>query len=145
MVTGVDLIKAQIEIAAGQRVTSIKYKPHGHAIECRINAEDIAHDFRPTPGRVQSLHLPGGFGVRVDTHIYDGYEIPSYYDSLVAKLIVHGRDRVEALDKMIMALDEFIVEGIPTTIPFHQKLFHEEEFRKGKFDTSFLTRFSFKD
>jgi acetyl-CoA carboxylase biotin carboxylase subunit len=145
MVTGVDLIKAQIEIAAGQRVTSIKYKPHGHAIECRINAEDIAHDFRPTPGRVQSLHLPGGFGVRVDTHIYDGYEIPSYYDSLVAKLIVHGRDRVEALDKMLMALDEFIVEGIPTTIPFHQKLFHEEEFRKGKFDTSFLTRFSFKD
>ena len=145
MVTGVDLIKAQIEIAAGQKVSSIKYKAHGHAIECRINAEDIKHDFRPTPGRIQSLHLPGGFGVRVDTHIYDGYEIPPYYDSLVAKLIVHGRDRVEALDKMIMALDEFIVEGIPTTIPFHQKLFREPEFREGKFDTSYLTRFSFKD
>lgn len=145
MVTGVDLIKAQIEIAAGQRVTSIKFKQHGHAIECRINAEDIAHDFRPTPGRIQSLHLPGGFGVRVDTHIYDGYEIPSYYDSLVAKLIVHGRDRVEALNKMAMALDEFIIEGIPTTIPFHQKLLQEDEFRKGNFDTSFLTRFSFKD
>jgi len=145
MVTGVDLIKAQIGIAAGQRVSSIKFKQHGHAIECRINAEDIAHDFRPTPGRIQSLHLPGGFGVRVDTHIYDGYEIPSYYDSLVAKLIVHGRDREEALNKMATALDEFIVEGIPTTIPFHQKLLHEEEFRKGKFDTSFLTRFSFKD
>ncbi len=145
MVTGVDLIKAQVEVGAGQRVSSIKFKQHGHAIECRINAEDIAHDFRPTPGRIQSLHLPGGFGVRVDTHIYDGYEIPSYYDSLVAKLIVHGRDRTEALDKMVIALDEFIIEGIPTTIPFHQKLLREEEFRKGKFDTSFLTRFSFKD
>ena len=103
------------------------------------------HDFRPTPGRIHSLHLPGGFGVRVDTHIYNGYEIPSYYDSLVAKLIVHGRDRSEALNKMIMALDEFIIEGIPTTIPFHQKLLHEDDFREGKFDTSFLTRFSFKD
>lgn len=144
-VFGVDLLKMQIEVAAGARLRKSRSKPQWHAIECRINAEDPHHDFRPSPGKLTSLHLPGGFGVRVDTHAYVGYEIPPYYDSLVAKLIVKGKTREEAIDKMIVSLDEFIIEGIKTTIPFHKKLMQSERFRNGQFDTKFIESFDFKD
>ncbi len=144
-VYGVDLVKMQIEVAAGQRLKKTKPKPQWHAIECRINAEDPDYDFRPSPGKITTLHFPGGIGVRVDTHAYDGYEIPPYYDSLVAKLIVRSRTREEAIDKMYLALDEFVVEGIKTTIPFHKKLMRDEKFRSGKFDTKFVETFDFKE
>lgn len=144
-VMGVDLLKAQIEVAAGERLKKFKPKPQGHAIECRINAEDPAHDFRPSPGKIQSFHLPGGHGVRVDTHAYAGYEIPPYYDSLVAKLIVKGDTRREAIDKMYYALDEFIIEGIQTTIPFHKRLMKSEQFRSGQYDTKFIESFDLTD
>jgi acetyl-CoA carboxylase biotin carboxylase subunit len=144
-VYGVDLVKMQIEVAAGERLKKAKPKPQWHAIECRINAEDPDHDFRPSPGKISTLHFPGGIGVRVDTHAYDGYEIPPYYDSLVAKLIVRSRTREEAIDKMYLALDEFVVEGIKTTIPFHKKLMKNEKFRSGKFDTKFVETFDFKE
>ncbi|HWP81416.1 MAG TPA: acetyl-CoA carboxylase biotin carboxylase subunit [Bacteroidota bacterium] len=144
-VYGIDLVKMQIEVAQGKRIKRGVLKPQWHAIECRINAEDPAHNFRPSPGRVNTFHFPGGFGVRVDTHAYDGYEIPPYYDSLVAKLIVKSRTREEAVEKMYYALDEFVIEGIKTTIPFHQKLMRDERFRSGKFDTKFLESFNFAD
>ncbi|MEK6756748.1 MAG: acetyl-CoA carboxylase biotin carboxylase subunit [Bacteroidota bacterium] len=144
-VMGVDLVKAQIEVAAGERLKKAKPKPQWHAIECRINAEDPNHDFRPSPGKILSFHMPGGFGVRVDTHAYAGYEIPPYYDSLVAKLIVKGKTREEAIDKMYHTLDEFIIEGIRTTIPFHKKLMRNDQFRRGHFDTTFVENFDFKD
>jgi len=144
-VMGVDLVKMQIEVAAGSRLKKLKPKPQWHAIECRINAEDPNFDFRPSPGRITSFHMPGGFGVRVDTHAYAGYEIPPYYDSLVAKLIVRGKTREEAIDKMYHTLDEFIIEGIQTTIPFHKKLMQDDRFRSGRFDTSFIDLFDFKD
>jgi acetyl-CoA carboxylase biotin carboxylase subunit len=144
-VIGVDLVKMQVEVAAGARLKKLRPKPQWHAIECRINAEDPNFDFRPSPGRITSFHLPGGFGVRVDTHAYAGYEIPPYYDSLVAKLIVRGKTREEAIDKMYHSLDEFIIEGIQTTIPFHKKLMQNEDFRSGHFDTGFVETFDFKD
>jgi acetyl-CoA carboxylase biotin carboxylase subunit len=144
-VYGIDLVKMQIEVAQGNRVKKTILKPQWHAIECRINAEDPAHNFRPSPGRINTFHFPGGFGVRVDTHAYDGYEIPQYYDSLVAKLIVKSRTRDEAIEKMYYALDEFVIEGIQTTVPFHQKLMRDDRFRSGKFDTKFLESFSFGD
>lgn len=144
-VYGVDLLKMQIEVAAGMRLKKVTPKPQWHVIECRINAEDPNYDFRPSPGKITSFHLPGGFGVRVDTHAYVGYEIPPYYDSLVAKLIVKGKTREEAIDKMYHTLDEFIVEGIKTTIPFHKKLMKNDRFRKGDFDTKFVESFDFKD
>ena len=137
-VTGIDLIRAQIEIASGQRIPRKKIRPHGSAIECRINAEDPYHGFRPSPGRITSFHIPGGFGVRVDTAAYAGYEIPPYYDSLVAKLIVWAETREQAINKMVVALDEFIIEGIHTTIPFHQRVFQDANFRSGQYDTSFI-------
>jgi len=143
-VYGVDLVKMQIELAAGERLKKGSLKPRWHAIECRINAEDPDHDFRPSPGKIVTLHFPGGFGVRVDTHAYDGYEIPPYYDSLIAKLIVKSRTREEATEKMYHALDEFVVEGIKTTIPFHMKLMRNERFQSGQFDTKFLETFDFK-
>ena len=143
-VYGVDLVKMQIELAAGERLKKGSLKPRWHAIECRINAEDPNHDFRPSPGKIVTLHFPGGFGVRVDTHAYDGYEIPPYYDSLIAKLIVKSRTREEAIEKMYHALDEFVVEGIKTTIPFHMKLMRNERFQSGQFDTKFLETFDFK-
>jgi acetyl-CoA carboxylase biotin carboxylase subunit len=143
-VMGIDLVKAQIEVAAGERLKKAKLKPQGHAIECRINAEDPNHDFRPSPGKIQSFHLPGGYGVRVDTHAYAGYEIPPYYDSLVAKLIVHGDSREQAIDKMYFTLDEFIIEGIQTTITFHKKLMQNDRFRSGQFDTRFIEGFDVK-
>jgi acetyl-CoA carboxylase biotin carboxylase subunit len=144
-VIGCDLVKLQIEVAAGERLKKAKAKPEWYAMECRINAEDPAHDFRPSPGKIMSFHMPGGFGVRVDTHAYAGYEIPPYYDSLVAKLIVKAKSREEVVEKMYHTLDEFIIEGIHTTIPFHKKLMKNEQFMSGVFDTKFVEHFNFKD
>ena len=144
-VTGYDLVKAQIEIAAGKRLSSKKVKFQGHAIECRINAEDPEHDFRPSPGKITSLHFGGGPGIRIDSHIYAGYQIPPYYDSLVAKLIVHANTRDEAVTKMEYALEECIIEGIHTTIPFQQKVMQNEKFRSGIFDTKFIDTFNIGD
>jgi acetyl-CoA carboxylase, biotin carboxylase subunit len=144
-VMGIDLLKMQIEVAAGERLKKIKTKPEWHVIECRINAEDPAHDFRPSPGKIVNFHMPGGFGVRVDTHAYADYDIPPYYDSLVAKLIVKGKTREETVEKMYHTLDEFIIEGIHTTIPFHKKLMRNEKFRSGDFDTKFIEQFKFND
>jgi acetyl-CoA carboxylase biotin carboxylase subunit len=137
-VMGVDLLKMQIRTAAGERLKKTQVKPQWHAIECRINAEDPASGFRPSPGKITSLHFPGGFGVRVDTHAYAGYVIPPFYDSLIAKLIVKGKTREEAINKMYHALDEFIVEGIKTTIPFHKNLMLNDKFRSGNFDTKLI-------
>ena len=112
----------------------------GHAIECRINAEDWERNFIPSPGHIDTVHFPGGPSVRVDTHIYSGYNIPPFYDSLVAKLITHGKDREEAITRLRRSLDEFIIEGIVTTIPFHRKLIEHDGFKNGTFDTGFLER-----
>ena len=142
-VTGHDLIKLQLRIAAGERLPKKKIVQRGHAIECRINAEDPAHDFRPSPGKITDFHMPGGFGVRVDTHAYAGYSVPPYYDSLTAKLVVYAQTREGAINKMAGALEEFVIEGIKTTIPFHRQVMQNEKFRSGKFDTSFLETFVF--
>ena len=144
-VTGLDLVKLQILVAAGLRLRKKDFKPRGHAIECRINAEDTEHGFRPSPGEITSLHLPGGYGVRVDTHCYSGYRIPPYYDSLIAKLIVFAPTREEAIRKMASALDEFIIEGIQTTIPFHRMVMANKEFRAGRFDTHFIDSLNNKE
>ena len=141
-VTGIDIVKAQIRIAAGEHLAEIIDLPvtmRGHAIECRINAEN-PDTFVPAPGRITGLNLPGGIGVRVDTAVYTDGVIPPYYDSLVAKLIAHGRDRTEARARMRRALGMFVVEGIYTTIPLHQKILDDPEFQAGKIDTNFLTR-----
>ena len=143
-VTGHDLIKLQLRIAAGERLPRKKIVQRGHAIECRINAEDPAHDFRPSPGKITDFHMPGGFGVRVDTHAYAGYSVPPYYDSLTAKLIVYAQTREGAINKMAGALEEFVIEGIKTTIPFHRQVMQNEKFRSGRFDTSFLETFVFE-
>ena len=139
-VFGLDLIKEQIAVSAGKKLDeNLKtYKLRGHAIECRINAEDPAQNFRPSPGKITSFHTPGGYGVRVDTHAYAQYVIPPYYDSLIAKLITHGRNREVAIDRMARALEEFIVEGVATTIPLHQAILRTPEFRSGNFNTSFI-------
>ena len=144
-VFGIDLIKEQIRVASNEKldVKMKDYKLRGHAIECRINAEDPRKDFRPSPGKITSFHVPGGLGVRVDTHAYDQYVIPSHYDSLVAKLITHGKDREEAIVRMLRALDEFIIEGVSTTIPLHKKILNDEAFRKADFNTKFLETFDF--
>lgn len=144
-VTGVDLLKIQIQMAAGERLKKVQVKPQWHVIECRINAEDPAAGFRPSPGKITSMHLPGGFGIRIDTHIYSGYFIPPYYDSLIAKLIVKGKTREEAITKMYHALDEFVIEGIKTTIPFHKKLMLNEKFKSGNYDTKFIESFVFEE
>jgi acetyl-CoA carboxylase biotin carboxylase subunit len=142
MVTGVDIVKEQIKIAAGQKLSYAQedIKMNGWAIECRINAEDPYHDFRPSPGRVGQYLIPGGPGVRVDSCVYSDYLIPPYYDSMVAKLIVWGKDRPEAIDRMKRALDEFVVENITTTIPFHRKVLDNAFFRKGEIYTNFIQR-----
>ncbi len=143
MVTGVDLVKAQLRIAMGEKLTAIVPKVpeiRGHAIECRINAEH-PEKFTPSAGKITAFNLPGGNGVRVDTAQYAEGVVPPYYDSLIAKLICHGKDRDEAMDKMQRALSQFIVEGIHTTIPLHQKIFADAEFRSGAFDTKFMERF----
>ncbi len=139
-----DLVKEQILIAAGQPISGKDYEPTKHAIECRINAEDIYNNFRPSPGKITSLNRPGGHGVRVDTHIYAGYTIPPYYDSMIAKLIVSAQTRQEAIVKMRRALGEFIVEGIKTTIPLHLQLMENEDFINGNFTTAFMNTFEIK-
>jgi acetyl-CoA carboxylase biotin carboxylase subunit len=140
-VVGFDLIREQIKVAAGEKISGKNYLPEMHSIEVRINAEDAFNDFRPSPGAITSFHAPGGHGVRLDTHCYSGYVIPPFYDSMIAKLIVTARTREEALDKLERALDEFIVEGIKTTIPFHQQLLDNENFRKGVYTTKFMEDF----
>ncbi|HEY6906851.1 MAG TPA: acetyl-CoA carboxylase biotin carboxylase subunit [Ignavibacteriaceae bacterium] len=144
LVYDVDLIRQQVLVAAGEKIETLPRKPLGHAIEFRINAEDPANGFRPSPGKIDSLHFPGGFGVRVDSHIYQGYTIPPYYDSLIAKLIVWGKDREHAVARGKRALEEFIVEGIKTTIPFHLQVLEDPRFVSGNFDTGFLEKFEFK-
>lgn len=136
-----DLIKEQIKIAAGVPISGRNYIPEMHAIECRINAEDPYNDFRPSPGKITVLHQPGGHGVRVDSHIYAGYVIPPYYDSMIGKIIAVARTREEAIDTMSRALSEYVIEGVKTTIPFHQQLMRNEDFRKGNFTTKFLESF----
>jgi acetyl-CoA carboxylase biotin carboxylase subunit len=139
-----DLIKEQIKIAAGVPISGNNHFPTMHAIECRINAEDPYNDFRPSPGRITVLHQPGGHGVRVDSHIYAGYTIPPYYDSMIAKLITIAQTREEAIQTMERALSEFVIEGVKTTIPFHQQLMLNEDFRKGNYTTKFLETFKLK-
>jgi len=136
-----DLIKEQIKVAAGIAISGENYYPMMHAIECRINAEDVYKDFRPSPGVITSFHSAKGHGVRVDTHVYAGYSIPPYYDSMIAKVICRAQTRAECITKMERALNEFIVEGIKTTVPFHKKLMRDEKFRSGDFHTGFLNDF----
>jgi acetyl-CoA carboxylase, biotin carboxylase subunit len=141
MLTGVDLVKEQIRVAAGAPLSVKELPPfRGHVIECRINAEDPARNFQPSPGKVHVFHPPGGPGVRIDTHLYTGYVVPPYYDSLLAKLICQGRDRQEALTRMHMALEGFIIEGVTTTIPFLARVMKHPDFQKGEVDTKFLER-----
>jgi acetyl-CoA carboxylase, biotin carboxylase subunit len=144
-VTDFDLIKEQIKVAAGVKISGRNYFPQLHAIECRINAEDPANDFRPSPGKITNLHLPGGHGVRVDSHVYAGYVIPPFYDSMIAKLIVSAQTREEALVRMKRALSEMVIEGVKTTIPFHLKLMDDPQFKAGNFTTKFLETFDFTD
>jgi acetyl-CoA carboxylase, biotin carboxylase subunit len=145
-VTNYDLIKEQIKVAAGVPISGNNYYPNLFAMECRINAEDPAHGFRPSPGKIINLHKPGGHGVRVDSHVYAGYTIPPNYDSMIGKLIVTGQSREEVITRMKRALSEFIIEGVKTTIPFHLKLMDNPIFRSGKFTTKFLeTSFDFSD
>ncbi len=142
-VIGHDLIKEQIKIAAGEKISGEDYFPRMHAIQCRINAEDPAHDFRPCPGKITDYHCPGGHGIRIDAHVYSGYTIPSNYDSMISKLIVVARTRDEAILKMKRALGEYIIEGVKTTIPFHQKLMEDPDFVKGNFTTKFMETFEY--
>ncbi|WP_126970663.1 acetyl-CoA carboxylase biotin carboxylase subunit [Gynurincola endophyticus] len=143
-VTYFDLIKEQIKIAAGEAISGLNYEPQMHAIECRINAEDPYNDFRPSPGKITVLHQPGGHGIRVDSHVYAGYVIPPYYDSMIAKIIAIARTREEAINTMSRALSEYVIEGVKTTIPFHQQLMKNEDFIKGNFNTKFLESFEMK-
>jgi acetyl-CoA carboxylase biotin carboxylase subunit len=138
-----DLIKEQIKLAAGEKISGVNHYPKMHAIQCRINAEDPYHDFRPSPGTITTYHSPGGHGVRIDTHVYSGYTIPPNYDSMISKLIVVAQTREEAILKMKRALDEYIIEGIKTTIPFHQKLMEDPKFQEGDFTTKFMETFEF--
>jgi acetyl-CoA carboxylase biotin carboxylase subunit len=140
-VTNFDLIKEQILIAAGRPISGRDYTPDMHAIECRINAEDPYNDFRPSPGKITVLHQPGGHGIRVDSHVYAGYVIPPYYDSMIAKIIAVARTREEAINTMYRALSEYVIEGVKTTIPFHLQLMQNEDFRAGNFTTKFLESF----
>ncbi|MBN2289932.1 MAG: acetyl-CoA carboxylase biotin carboxylase subunit [Candidatus Glassbacteria bacterium] len=142
MVTGLDLVKEQVAVSGGERFSfdAGKVKFNGHAIECRINAEDPRHDFRPCPGVITSFHPPGGPGIRVDTHIYASYVVPPFYDSLLAKLIAHGRDRSEAIARLRRSLDEFIIIGVPTTIDFHRTIIDDPRFISGDLDIQFLEK-----
>jgi acetyl-CoA carboxylase biotin carboxylase subunit len=140
-VTNFDLIKEQIKIAGGEAISGLNYEPQLHAIECRINAEDPYNDFRPSPGKITTLHQPGGHGIRIDSHVYAGYVIPPYYDSMIAKIIAVARTREEAINTMSRALSEYVIEGVKTTIPFHQQLMRNDDFCKGNFNTKFLESF----
>jgi len=139
-VSGIDLIKLQLRLATGEPLylDTKDITMSGHAIECRINAEDPETGFTPCPGTVKVYHPPGGPGIRIDSHIYAGYQIPPHYDSLIAKLISYGEDRNEAIHRMLRALDEFIIEGVKTTIPYHKRLLKNEAFRAGEFSTDFI-------
>ena len=139
-----DLIKEQIKVAAGIKISGKNYYPKLHSIECRINAEDPYENFRPSPGKITNLHLPGGHGVRLDTHVYSGYVIPPNYDSMIAKLIVTAQNRIEAIEKMRRALDEFVIEGIKTTIPFHRQLMDDPRYVSGDYTTKFMEDFIIK-
>ena len=139
-----DLIKEQIKVAAGEELSGNNYFPQLHCIECRINAENPYQDFRPSPGNINYFHSPKGHGVRVDTHAYAGYTVPPFYDSMIAKLICRAETREECITKMERALDEFVIDGIDTTIPFHRQLMKDERFRNGDFHTGFLNEFDFK-
>lgn len=140
-----DLIREQIMVAAGVKISGENYLPNMHSIECRINAEDPYNDFRPSPGKISTLHFPGGHGVRLDTHVYGGYIIPPHYDSMIAKLITTAQTREEAINKMRRALDEFVIEGIKTTIPFHRKLMDHPDYISGNYTTKFMETFSMED
>ena len=146
MVIGADLIKHQILCHAGMSLPSWmkNIKIRGHSIECRINAEDPKNNFRPNPGKITSFHMPGGMGIRVDTHVYAGYSVPPNYDSMVAKLIVHAPSRPEAINRMIGALNECVIEGIKTNISFQKQILLHEDFQKGNIDTSFLNKINIK-
>jgi acetyl-CoA carboxylase, biotin carboxylase subunit len=144
-VTDYDLIKEQIKVAAGVPISGKNYFPKLYAMECRINAEDPVNGFRPSPGKITNLHLPGGHGVRIDSHVYAGYTIPPNYDSMIAKLIVSGQSREDVITRMKRALQEFVIEGIKTTIPFHIKLMDDEGFKSGNFTTKYLESFDFSD
>ncbi|MDC0854466.1 acetyl-CoA carboxylase biotin carboxylase subunit [bacterium] len=137
-VVNYDLIKEQIKLAAGENISGKNYYPQMHAIQCRINAEDPDRNFAPCPGLITDYHAPGGHGVRLDTHVYSGYSIPPYYDSMISKLIVVAQTRDEAILKMQRALDEYVIEGVKTTIPFHQRLMRHERFKSGDFTTKFM-------
>jgi acetyl-CoA carboxylase biotin carboxylase subunit len=139
-----DLIREQIMVAAGHHISGKNYEPKLHSIECRINAEDPANDFRPSPGLIKTFHAPGGHGVRLDTHVYAGYMIPPYYDSMIAKLITTAQTRKEAIDKMRRALDEFVIEGVKTTIPFHRALMDDPEYNAGNYTTKFMEDFVYE-
>ena len=143
-VTDYDLIREQIKIATGTMISGRNHEPKQHAIECRINAEDPYNNFRPSPGKITAFHAPGGHGVRIDTHVYAGYTIPSNYDSMIAKLIVTGRTRQQAIERMKRALDEFIIEGIHTTIPFHRQLMDHPDYVAGNYTTKFMEDFEMK-
>lgn len=136
-----DLIKEQIKVAAGEKISGKSYFPKMHAMECRINAEDPFNNFQPSPGKITSLHLPGGHGVRIDTHVYQDYVIPPFYDSMIAKVIAVAQTRQEVINTMRRALEEFVIEGVKTTIPFHLKLLQDEKFLKGKYTTKFMETF----
>jgi acetyl-CoA carboxylase biotin carboxylase subunit len=138
-----DLIREQILVAAGIPISGKNYYPNLHAIECRINAEDPYNNFRPCPGKITNLHIPGGHGVRVDSHVYAGYTIPPNYDSMIAKLITIAQTREEAIAKMYRALSEFVIEGVKTTIPFHLKLMQNDDFKAGNYTTKFLETFDY--
>jgi len=140
MVRNLDLIKQQILVAGGEKIRDLPRDPIGHSIEFRINAEDPSNGFRPSPGRIEYLHFPGGFGVRIDSHIYNDYIIPPYYDSLIAKLIVWGTDRDHAIKRALRAFEEFTIEGIKTTAPFHIQVLKNDHFRKNDYDTSFIDK-----
>lgn len=140
-----DLIREQILVAAGTPISGKNYLPELHSIECRINAEDPFNDFRPSPGRITTLHAPGGHGVRLDTHVYSGYAIPPNYDSMIAKLITTAQTREEAINKMKRALDEFVIEGVKTTIPFHRQLMDNPDYIAGNYTTAFMETFEMKD
>ncbi len=139
-----DLIREQIKVAAGIPISGKNYEPKLHSIECRINAEDPANGFRPSPGRITTFHAPGGHGIRLDTHVYAGYTIPPFYDSMIAKLITTAQTRSEAIDKMKRALDEFVIEGVKTTIPFHRQLMENPEYLSGNYTTKFMEDFVLK-
>ena len=140
-----DLIREQIKVAWGEPLSGKNYIPKLHSIECRINAEDPYNGFRPSPGKITNLNIPGGHGVRLDTHVYSGYTIPPYYDSMIAKLITTAQTREEAINKMKRALDEFVIEGITTTIPFHRKLMDNKDYLDGNYTTKFMNEFNLKE